>query len=335
MAKPMREMKSTRNIIGYKPVMKTLASFKALNLQTNMQNDNVVVMVKCDGEFTLAVCEDQTAYTINRWGTMRTDFPAVNELAEALEKRGVTAEILCELHAYDFEKDRPLKLPEFQKGNGTVRIGAWDLLSVNGKEVRNSSFWKLQELHKWFGSCRYIYVLPFIKPRSTEEVRMFWDLWVRMKGYEGLVARISNSIYKIKPISDVDAVIVGINKRTRFYSQEVTSLKLALMEEDGTFVELGDVASGIDHQLRKALWHLMDYKVAEDKETVWIKPFVIVTIEYTDIFIRESRRFTYDGEKYHEAGKRTFATLKEPRLTRLRSDKTVNPQDLRTAQIPL
>ena len=165
------------------------------------------------------------------------------------------------------------------------------------------------------------------------EVEDFWRRYVEEGGYEGVVARSGGEIYKVKPTRDVDAVIVALNKRELFRERKITSLKVALMDEDGNFVELSDVASGITHELRSFLWRLTEYRVAEDDEAVWIKPFVVCTLEYTETFKSVRRRWRFEGGQYINAGEVEFYSLRHPRLVGFRGDKSVNPRDLSLKQV--
>lgn len=335
----MEETVTDVKIDHLKPQMKTLPSFKALKIVPGQ----TVVQVKVDGEFTYLSYSKQGSFTANRWGKARTNFPALNEFAEAMQKTSLEkAELLCELYAV--EDDKPLKLPDFihyikskdEELLKKIHIGVFDLISINGQPVQQNYAWKLEEVSGWLEGCKLCHVLPYFKPATIQDVENFWNLWVEEKGYEGLVARSNGELYKIKPISEVDAVIVGINKRELFYSSQVTSIKLALMDEDGNFVEIGDCASGITHKLRSSLWQLMDFKVGEDDQVVWVKPMVVCTVQYTDLFKGRNKVFSYDENKgYVHVGYRELVRLRHPRLVGFRSDKRVTPEDLRIEQLPL
>ncbi|NVM57967.1 MAG: hypothetical protein HWN51_07605, partial [Desulfobacterales bacterium] len=244
-----------------------------------------------------------------------------------------------ELYAVE-EDGTPAKLPTFihvAKGRGTdhtrIRIGVWDLLRVNGEPVETGFGRRMDEVSEWLKGCEYCRALPYIEPENTSEIREFWKRLVEEGGYEGVVARVGGEIYKVKPSRDVDAVIIGLNKRELFKAEQITSLKLALMDEDGSFVVLGDVASGIDHDLREFLWRLMDYRVDEDDECVYIKPLIIATVEYTETFDSVSEILRFEDGQYLKEGETAFYSLRHPRLIGFRSDKTVNPRDLRLSQI--
>lgn len=324
--------------------MKTLDSLDLLKL-----NSETVVMAKLDGEFTLlSYTREGETYTLNKWGHRRQDFPALNQFIEAMNKTEVThAELLCELYAE--ENGKPTNLPTFiryikakNRDLDKIHIGIWDLIKIDGYTPQQSYAWKLEEVEKWLKGCTLINVVPYIKPHSIEEVKAFWRTVVEEKGYEGLVIRNGNEIYKIKPCLEVDAVIIGINKKSGYgkdlevmQRKEVRSIKLALMQPDGTFIELSDCASGINEELGKALFKLTEYKTGEDDKTIYVKPIVVCTIQYTDTFIKERPVFKYEeGHPIKIVDLKPFVALRHPRLLRFRPDKTVNPQDLRTDQIP-
>jgi len=330
------ESKVEEKIGHLKPVMKTLKSLNSIKIIPGL----TTITAKADGEFTkLAYCNGQS-YTLNRWGHLRSDFPALNEFNEAMKRTQVKElVVLCELYAVDGEK--LLKLPQFihciknqNKDLEKVRIGVWDLVSVDGKEVTENYAWRLEEVSKWLNGCTMVKVLPFILPKTLKEIEEFWRHYVEELKYEGIVVRNNNEIFKLKTEGELDAVIIAINKERLFAEQKVTSVKLALMESDGTFVELCDCSSGIDVPLRSALWQLMEYKVEEDEKRVWVKPMVVVQIAYTDTFESANRRMGFNGQKYIEVGTMPLVTLKSPRLAHIRSDKEVTPKDLALEQIP-
>ena len=342
----MEEKIVTSKIDDLKPVMKVLPSFKAIKIVPNQ----TVLQVKVDGEFTKLIFNRYgESYTLNKWGRQRYDFPALNEFESVMRKQAEieTAELLCELYAK--EDDKPLKLPSYihyVKSKNPVlieriHIGIWDLHKINGASVNQNYAWKLEEVESWLKGCRLCSVLPYLKPQLLTQhmIEVFWNKYVETIGYEGLVVRQNGDIFKVKPISELDAVIIGINKKSGygnlFAQKQVTTVKLALMRQDGRFVEIGDCASGIDHQLRSALWTLIEnHKVAEDEKIVYVEPIVVCTIEYTDLFKGKNKVLDYNGKEYAWVLTTDLIRFKSPRLKHLRPDKNVNPTDLRITQIP-
>jgi len=342
----MRLLKETvtqdRKIDDLKPKMTTLEKIEYLDVSPSQ----TVVMAKLDGEFTLLIFDrNAESYTLNKWGHHRTDYPALNQLVEAMNRTKLNhVEFLCELYAV--EDNKPAKLSQFihaikgERNYSKIHIGIWELLSIDGNIVTQPFDWKLQEVEGWIQGCTHVNVVPHILPRTLQDVKDFWNEYVKGKSYEGLVIRNGKQVSKIKPMLEVDAVIIGLNKKTSygknldlFEQGQITSIKLALMQSDGTFLELSDCASGITADLRTVLWKLMEFKVSEDDNTVYIKPIAICTVQYSDTFPKRREILKFDGE-YWFRGYTQFISLREPRLTRFRPDKNVTPQDTGIVQIP-
>ncbi|RLG69504.1 MAG: hypothetical protein DRO07_02210, partial [Candidatus Iainarchaeum archaeon] len=93
----------------YKPKMRVYKSLSDVAIMPDL----TVAQVKADGEFNYLRYErNGETFTLNKWGRKRMDFPALNELKEALSRQPFTeAELLVELFA--MEGDKPLKLPQF------------------------------------------------------------------------------------------------------------------------------------------------------------------------------------------------------------------------------
>jgi len=345
----MQEVMVETKINDLVPVMKVLSSKDDIPIPS-------VLSVKADGElsylhynrvgFSFTTAQ---AYTLNKWGKLRTDFPALHQFITAMNKTDVqTAELLCETFA--LEDGRPLMLPQFlhhikgkEKRLDLIRMGIFDLLRINGEAVLSRPFlWKYETVETWLFNAETsnVFVLPYMQVKSREEIDLFWNAYVEDQHFEGLVVRTRRTTYKVKPIHELDAVIIAINKKTSsgkgtlFAQNQVTSLKLALMTPQGNFVEVGDVASGINHKLRSALWKLMDYKIAEDDKAVWVKPIVICTIQYNDLYKGRNKILKLTPEGYRHTDYMQLTRFRHPRLTGFRPDKQVTPQDLRIQQIP-
>ena len=288
----MEESFVEAKIDNLKPTMKTLEQLELLKI-----SPDTVVTAKLDGEFNLlSYTKDGESFTLNKWGHKRRDFLALNQFVEAMNKTGVThVELLCELHAK--ENGKPTNLPTFirlakgEKDFSKIHIAIWDLIKIDGYAPKDSYSWRIEEVEKWLKGCTHVSVVPYIKPKTIQEVKDFWKTCVEQQGYEGLVIRDGDQIFKIKPCLDVDAVIIGLNKTSSygkelrlFQKGQVTSIKLALMKPDGTFIELSDCASGINAEISTALWKLTEYKVGEDDTTIYVKPIVVCTIEYTETY---------------------------------------------------
>jgi ATP-dependent DNA ligase len=101
--------------------------------------------------------------------------------------------------------------------------------------------------------------------------------------WEGLVIRLNGDIWKVKPNCDVDVAIIGVNKNNKGYEEgKAKSLKMALMNEEGDYVEIGD-CSGIGEEESKQLFDLTkSFKIGEDGTTVFVQPIVITTVRWNE-----------------------------------------------------
>jgi len=326
------------DISSLKPKCTTVKTISQLKIEKD-----ATIQTKADGEFSLIVYTDGESFMINKWKRLRAEYPQLIELSNALRKLGVKrVEFLGELYAVD-EKGRPMKLPDFirivKSGDKSliekhIRIGIFDLLKIDGHEIRQSHAFKMQEVENWLKGCRLVHVLPYIVPRNRKQIQEFWRNYVVEKGFEGIVYRDNSQIIKVKPYLEADFVIIGLNKRKMIEQQQVRSLKIALMTKDGKILDVGDVSSGIDEKLGFALWKLMEFKVGEDKDTIYIKPLIVVNVAFASLFKARKRLLEFNGKCYTEVGEMDFVSLRHPRLIRFREDKGVNPNDLRLEQIP-
>ncbi|MEM2568310.1 MAG: hypothetical protein QXH20_07590 [Candidatus Bathyarchaeia archaeon] len=329
----------------YKPSMKLLREITEINVMPNV----TVVQVKVDGEFNYLKYDRAETFTINRWGRMRKHLPCITELKQALEKANIRqAELLVELYAKD--DDNPLKLPQFihyvKSGNpellNKIHIGVWDVLTIDGTEIKENYLWKYDEVSEWLKECTHAQVLPYHAPNNLAEIKTFWQTYVEKMGYEGIVIRNNSETFKLKPRGELDAVVIAINKKSSYgkalqllQQGQVTSLHLAIINQQGEFIEIGDVASGIDQQARKALYKLTQFKIAETQDKIWIHPFLIAKVEYTELFPSQNKVYTYTPQGYQQKGETNLVRLRHPRLLQFRTDKKPTPQDAGTNQIPI
>ena len=112
-------------------------------------------------------------------------------------------------------------------------------------------------------------------------------------------------------------------------------VNIALMDKDGRFVELGDCTIA-DPRIQSALWDLHEYTVSEDSQRVYVKPLVIIQIQYTAAFegsLCRNWQFNWTSGGYVAFGSRGFYKLRHPRFLRFRPDKQVSPEDLRLEQV--
>ena len=310
-----------------KPRMESVRSIEGLPIPC-------IVTPKLDGEFQVLIYREGEAAIVNRWGRTR-DVPALRDPEAAFGKRGIVdAVMLAELHV--MEDGRPMRLPDLLHWRVAdperLKLAIFDLVKVDGKDPPGDYAWKIEEIGTWTNGSKRVYPIPYKVCATRIEILNLYNQYLAM-GYEGMVARAQDRMFKVKPIRSIDCVLTGINKRDKLKHDQITSLKLAVMDEKGRYIDLGDVASGIDLQLRNYMAKLLDFKVGEDSDTIYIRPFVVLEVEYED---------TYEGEKpvrelvngrFVTVGKVDYFSLKSPRLKRFRTDKRATPNDVPSSQL--
>jgi hypothetical protein len=95
------------------------------------------------------------------------------------------------------------------------------------------------------------------------------------------------------------------------------------------------VASGFtDAESREIFAWAQKNKVGEDTTYVWVKPEKIMEVQWERTSIKEMPSYKYSRDGYEKVEKRMSGTVVKPRFIRWRTDKSVNPNDLRLSQIP-
>jgi ATP-dependent DNA ligase len=140
---------------------------------------------------------------------------------------------------------------------------------------------------------------------------------------------------KVKPNCDVDVAIIGVNKNNKGYEEgKAKSLKMALMNEEGAYVEIGD-CSGIGETESKELFELTkSFRVGEDSTTVFVEPVVIATVECIQTY-RDTRNKVYriENGQVREIGETTLVRLRNPHVKGYRADKKACIEDVGLNQV--
>lgn len=193
--------------------------------------------------------------------------------------------------------------------------------------------------------------LQAIKTEQTsaaDRVLALWNEWVEGGKGEGLILRTAdNLVFKAKPTIDIDAAIIGYTDSSD-EPQAVGSLLLAMMRDDGQFQVIG-ACGNMPTEQRKAFYAQLsgkpipsNYRYANSKGALYrfVKPETVIEVKVTDIQGEDS-----SGEpilrmvlEHGDAGWRTIrempgASILHPVFSRVRTDKTVNPVDIRVAQV--
>lgn len=325
------------DITEYKPKMKPIyvSSVQDLRAIPVAFGKSATGQVKADGEFNLIHVDEKQVYAINRFGRKTEDLPALKELQKLFSKNTKiinNMEFLAEMYGVD-ESGKPVTLPNFihmLKGgdpsvHNRIHLGLFDIICA----VQDTKA-KFDMIERNFNG-KLVNVLPYIIPKSFEEIEQFYRIALN-EGWEGLVIRVNGDTYKAKPNCDVDAVIIGINKNTKGYEKGLAkSVRVALMRDDGNFVELGDATVPSVEEARE-LFALTRVKVYETPETVFVRPIVVVQISYISLF-PDTINAVRASNSLVEIGTTMFVRMKSPRVVAYRKDKKVCISDIGINQV--
>lgn len=257
------------------------------------------VQPKLDGEFNVLVKEGDSAYLINRFGTIRRKGYKILSDAMYLAD-GV---YLGELH-YNDGKAGDLYQLTSNKTNKNLRLALFDIYPQTKKYSQ-----RYKELCTSLSKpTKYLYIMPTKFCDSDTQVKEVFETY-SSRGYEGIVVRNGFGVYKYKQRHEVDAVIIGMSKKNKSYSEKMcSSICLGLFDNNGKLVHIGNCNVTSTQRfdigtLRKVLYKkIQEYKTHEDSRYVWCEPLAVVTVTYSSVC---------------EGG------LREPRLERIRDDKPI------------
>ena len=216
----------------------------------------------------------------------------------------------------------------------------YQVLELNGKKIDDSfeaykKFWP--ELVRIFIGFKYIHPVEYYQG-GVPELKKSWNKLVLKEKNEGIVVRLSNNkVYKVKPIFSYDLVIlaVGDKKGKNWPKRMVGMCLMAFMDNNHIFRTAGHVASGINDKESKELFAwAQKNKVDENDVYVWVKPQKIMEIQWERTSVKKMPAYKYSKGKYEKVDKMMSGTIVKPRFIRWRTDKSVNPNDLRLTQVP-
>jgi len=194
-----------------------------------------------------------------------------------------------------------------------------------------------------------------VRPVKTETVEggaavaSLFEQWVAGGKGEGLIVRTADDafVYKAKPTIDIDAVVVGYTESSEG-DNKVGSFLLALMREDGQLQLIGSCGNMPTQQRLEFMRQVREmhvdsgYRHANSKGALYrfVRPEIIIEVRLTDVQSETSsgdpiRRMVLDyvGGAYRPLRQLPGVSILHPVFMRVRDDKSVNPTDLRVAQV--
>lgn len=256
----------------------------------------VAITIKLDGEFAVPALEsngEAKVYSPGERNMIRWDFEAVREMKASLEAKGYSSGVFyAELYGVD-TKGLPIKfnktIPLIYEVHGQdtdreVRLGVFDIESLDGKKVDEPGYWKRYELiHHLFGGNTYCHPVVAVEKGGAD----LFEKYVNSMGFEGLVVRMDHKILKVKNLFTFDAVIYAIQKkgeRMKMNPPRFGSVRVGLFLPNGDLIDMGSVGNGWDDDERLALhMKLMADMFDEDGKNFYVRPKHIIEVGYTEM----------------------------------------------------
>ena len=174
--------------------------------------------VKYDGEFNYIVFES-TTYTINKYGTMRANFPRLRIIEQRLKESKISSVVLvCELYWEDGKLGALYDLLSHKKDDA-VNLKIFDIIELNGTNMRDKSLLDRREMISHIGLNRWVPQCWVVEDQAEAKEKF---QAVTKDGYEGVVIKSFEGKFvngpcswvkmKYKDQSDYEVVIVDPHK---------------------------------------------------------------------------------------------------------------------------
>lgn len=182
-----------------------------------------------------------------------------------------------------------------------VELNVFDIIYYNGKNLIKEDFKKRREIIERIvtNKKRSIVVVNNLITSSEKDVEKFYKESLNA-GNEGIMLKKLDSPYKpgarvghmvkIKPTMEtLDLVIVGAEWGEGKRSNWLSSFTLACVDEDGNFLEIGKMGTGIKEKVEGGVSfeqlteELKPLIISENGKGVKVKPKIVVEVSYEEI----------------------------------------------------
>jgi len=319
----------------------------------------LLVSPKIDGELWFMVFDAGDVFLASPKGrVVFGDVPVLAEARQALPRAHERTLVAGELFAAR-KSGRPRvgDLAAAMGGEAGAEVARmafapFDLLDGGAKDEAErpvSYAERLASLQKLFEGGKRVRPVKTETVEGGAAVASLFEQWVAGGKGEGLIVRTADDafVYKAKPTIDIDAVVVGYTESSEG-DNKVGSFLLALMREDGQLQFIGSCGNMPTQQRLEFMRQVREmhvdsgYRHANSKGALYrfVRPEIIIEVRLTDVQSETSsgdpiRRMVLDyvGGAYRPLRQLPGVSILHPVFMRVRDDKSVNPTDLRVAQV--
>ncbi len=313
--------------------------------------DRYLVSKKYDGHFYGMVYADGKCTFLNPKGKKVEGLQVNADVEKVLSSQPSDVCLVGELYVSSEERSRAFNLTKaLTDKSPDVYFAAFDVLAVDGKELENlDSFERFEEVKK-YATGTHFHTIDGEIVESRAAIGEKFEKAIE-QNEEGIVVKGEGLVtYKIKPIFTFDAVVVGFAEGDGRRAGLLRDLLLAFIKEDGSFQVFAHLSHGFGDEQRQELLQQLQKSVVESDFTEiaankvgfqMVKPELIVEFSCLDIINEDSKglpiqkaNLVYsESEGYQFARHLPSVSTTIPVFLRFREDKSVNPQDVRFAQV--
>lgn len=315
----------------------------------------LLVSPKLDGELWYLIYDKEWMLVAPNGRTITGDLEILSKVKTLkLEESTILA---GELHVIAETRSRiadlTLELGKADKCD-TSKLGfaVFDLVSSSDLTAAGTTYSSRYERIKDLPTSGNFFVVPTEKTTTPDAVHSQFDNWVSGKKLEGLVARSDDArTYKVKPITEFDAAILGFTeKRLEGGDYVVRTVLVGVQTEDGTWIPLVPVGNIGENDFRKELYSMLkptvipsSYRKTSESSGVmyqFVTPKLVAEIKALDLQtedasgkkVRDPKLSVIDGQ-WRVSGWTNSVAVYNPTLLRIRSDKEASAQDAGWNQI--
>lgn len=234
---------------------------------------------------------------------------------------------------------------------GPLRFAAFDVVSADGLTALSPFDERLDFLREHLPAEGALHLAAVTSADSTGAITETYSAVVESGGAEGVVVRASDGrTYKVKPTSEVDAVVIAYTERHGDDGAlEVRSVLVALAHPAGGWVPLVSVGNVGDSASRRSLHERLDqlqrpsaYRQATDGIIYrFVEPTMVVELRVGDMQSEDSRgkrtrqpRLEFDAAAgWRAVGMVESPSAVSPVLQRIRDDKLPTLRDVGWEQV--
>jgi hypothetical protein len=300
----------------------------------------LLVSPKFDGELWYLVHDKEWQLVSPNGRTISGNIEILNDASK--QKIDNSYVLAGELHVISAEECDTSKLG----------FAVFDLVSSSDISAAGTTYSSRFEKIKDLPSQGNLFVVPTEKTSSTDAVHSQYDNWVSGKKFEGLVARSDDArTYKVKPVTEFDAAILGFTeKRLDGGDYVVRTVLVGVQASDGSWIPLVPVGNIGDNEFRKELYSILkpsvipsSYRKTSESSGVmyqFVNPQLVAEIKALDLQtedasgkkVRDPKLSIVDGQ-WRVSGWTNSVAVYNPTLVRLRNDKGASSEETGWNQI--